>query len=48
MPVKAPYLKAPAPAYNWTGCYLGGGDLSCPFADHEHPKLRAEGAGSER
>jgi outer membrane immunogenic protein len=25
MPVKAPYLKAPAPAYSWTGCYLGGG-----------------------
>jgi outer membrane immunogenic protein len=24
MPVKAPYLKAPPPAYSWTGCYLGG------------------------
>ena len=24
MPVKAPIL-APAPVYNWTGCYLGGG-----------------------
>jgi outer membrane immunogenic protein len=24
MPVKAPYLKAPAPTYNWTGCYVGG------------------------
>jgi outer membrane immunogenic protein len=21
----APFLKAPAPVYNWTGCYLGGG-----------------------
>jgi outer membrane immunogenic protein len=26
MPTKAPILKAPpAPAYTWTGCYLGGG-----------------------
>ena len=26
MPVKAPMLmKAPAPVYNWTGCYIGGG-----------------------
>jgi outer membrane immunogenic protein len=24
MPVKAPYLKAPAASYSWTGCYLGG------------------------
>ena len=24
LPVKAPYLKAPPPAYSWTGCYLGG------------------------
>jgi outer membrane immunogenic protein len=24
MPLKAPIMKAP-PAYNWTGCYLGGG-----------------------
>ncbi len=26
MPTKAPMLmKAPAPVYNWTGCYIGGG-----------------------
>lgn len=25
MPVKAPPPVAPAPAYNWTGCYVGGG-----------------------
>ncbi len=26
MPVKAPMLmKAPPPAYSWTGCYIGGG-----------------------
>jgi outer membrane immunogenic protein len=25
LPTKAPIMKAPAPVYNWTGCYLGGG-----------------------
>jgi outer membrane immunogenic protein len=25
MPVKAPIMKAMAPVYNWTGCYIGGG-----------------------
>jgi len=25
MPVKAPLLKAPAPVYNWTGCYINAG-----------------------
>jgi outer membrane immunogenic protein len=25
MPIKAPVMKAMAPVYNWTGCYIGGG-----------------------
>jgi outer membrane immunogenic protein len=25
MPTKAPLMKAPPPAFSWTGCYIGGG-----------------------
>ena len=35
MPVKAPPPAPPAPVYNWTGCYLGGGGGYGIF-DQEH------------
>ena len=24
MPLKAPIMKAPPPAFSWSGCYIGG------------------------
>jgi outer membrane immunogenic protein len=50
MAVKAPMLmKAPAPVYNWTGCYIsGGGGYGMSNIDHTletFPGLVAENAG---
>jgi len=37
MPVKAPPPAPPPPAYNWTGCYVGGGGGYGMFDQNVHP-----------
>src|SRR5215472_4351618 len=46
LPTKAPIMKAPpAPVYNWTGCYIGGGAGYGMF-DHEHDSVTLAGVAN--